>query len=195
MAAEIRLFDTAGRRLYMNAAERTALLAAAQHARRDVRTLCHTLHYTGVRVSEALALRPSRVDLAERALIIRSLKKRARIVHRAIPVPEGYLDTLDMVHGIREAQRAKRDPLLWPWTRQHAWRLVKTVMAEAGIDTRQPHASPKGLRHGFAIAALAKDVPLPVTQKIMGHADIKTTAIYLNAVGVEQREFAARMWD
>jgi hypothetical protein len=31
--------------------------------------------------------------------------------------------------------------------------------------------------------------------KWMGHADIKTTAIYANALGEEQRAIAARMWD
>jgi hypothetical protein len=36
----------------------------------------------------------------------RKLKKRRRGVFRAVPVPPELLDTLDMVHGIREAQRA-----------------------------------------------------------------------------------------
>lgn len=200
MSAEIQLYDTQGKRLYLNAEERAAFVAAALQERREVRTLCQTLYYTGVRISEALELVPSRVDLKDRAVIIRSKKKRRqadgtpRIVHRAIPVPEDYLDILDLVHGIKAAQRAKTDDLLWPWTRQHAWRLVKAVMQAAGIDTRQPHASAKGLRHGFGIHALSKDVPLPVVQRMMGHADLKTTAIYLNAVGIEQRDFAARMW-
>jgi len=195
MAAEIRLFDNTGQRLYVTASERAAFLAAAQQQRRNVRTFCYTLHYTGARISEVLALRPSTVDLAGRVVIIRSLKKRAKIVYRAVPVPEDYLDALDMVHGLREARQPRDNAPLWPWTRQHAWRLVKTVMAAAGIDTRQRHGTAKGLRHGFAIAALAKDVPLPIVQKMMGHADIKTTAIYLDAIGLERRDFAARMWD
>ena len=145
MAAEIRLFDNAGRRLYINAAERAAFLAAAQEQHRTVRTFCYTLHYTGARISEVLALRPSKVDLAERAVIFCSLKKRANIVHRAVPVPDGYLDSLNMVHGLREARRAKDDVRLWPWTRQHAWRLVKAVMAAAGIDTHERYGTAKGL--------------------------------------------------
>jgi hypothetical protein len=59
MAAEIRLFDNAGRRLYVNAAERAAFLAAAQEQRRTVRTFCYTLHYTGARISEVFAARQS----------------------------------------------------------------------------------------------------------------------------------------
>ena len=46
------------------------------------------------------------IDLPGRAVVIESLKRRRRGVFRAVPVPPELLDTLDMVHGIREAQRA-----------------------------------------------------------------------------------------
>lgn len=64
-----------------------------------------------------------------------------------------------MGHGIRDAQRRQAaqalDTRLWPWHRSHAWRLVKAVMAEASINTGQPHATPKGLRHAYGIAAIS----------------------------------------
>ena len=66
-------------------------------------------------------------------------------------------------------------------------------MAEAGIEG--PQACPKGLRHGFGIAAVAAGVPLPTIAAVLGHADIATTAIYTTAVGTEARDFLARMWD
>ena len=55
-------------------------------APRDVRTFCATLHATGCRVSEALALTAERVDLAGRVATFESLKKRRRGVFRAVPV-------------------------------------------------------------------------------------------------------------
>ena len=192
---EIQLYDIEGKRLYLTAEERQAFYDAAMEEDRIVRTFCHTLHDTGVRISEALALRPSKVDLSEKALIIKSLKKRDKIIYRAVPVQESYLDTLDLVHAIRDAQKRKKIKPLWGWSRMHAYRLVKDVMHKAGIDTDLPHATPKGLRHGFAIYALSKDVPLNMVSKWLGHADVKTTSIYVNAVGVEQRDFASRMWN
>ncbi len=45
------------------------------------------------------------IALSGRAVVLESLKKRRRGVFRAVPVPPELLDTLDMVHGIREAQR------------------------------------------------------------------------------------------
>ena len=65
-------------------------------------------------------------------------------------------------------------------------------MAQAGV--RGPHASPKGLRHGFGVAAVTAGVPLNLVQKWLGHAQLSTTAIYADAVGEEEHVIAARMW-
>jgi len=40
--SEMRLFDTQRNRLYMNAEERAAVLAAARLQKREIRTFCET---------------------------------------------------------------------------------------------------------------------------------------------------------
>jgi site-specific recombinase XerD len=55
-------------------------------------------------------------------------------------------------------------------------------------------AMPKGLRHGFGVHAVQSGVPLPLLQRWMGHASLKTTAIYLNVIGPEEISFAERRW-
>lgn len=193
----MRLYDAAGNRLYLTAGERAQFLDAASKAPPPVRTFCETLAYTGCRISEALELVPKRIQLDERQVVFRSLKKRRSDVYRAVPVPFDYLDRLNMVHGIREAQKhSKRsEELLWEWTRQHATtKVIKSVMIEAGIPGG-PHRTAKGLRHAFGVNAITRNVPLNMVQKWLGHADIKTTAIYANAIGAEEQEIAARMWD
>ena len=116
-----------------------------------------TLAYAGCRPSEALALTADRVDLAAGVLVFESLKKRRSGVFRAVPVPPALLEALNnMVCGIRELQahRGKGHGIrLWPWSRMTGWRAVHAVMAAAGLDG--PHASPKGLRHGFGVAAVS----------------------------------------
>ena len=72
--------------------------------------------------------------------------------------------------------------------------LVKDVMKQAGI-TAGLHATPKGLRHGFGLHAIRCGLPLNLVQRWLGHSSMTTTAIYLQAMGQEEREFAARMWD
>jgi integrase len=57
-----------------------------------------------------------------------------------------------------------------------------------------PHATPKGLRHAFGLHAIRSGVPLNLVQRWLGHASMNTTAIYLDAIGHEEREIASRMW-
>ncbi len=146
--SEMRLFDTKGNRLYLTMPERAAFLDAARAAPPEVRTLAETLAYTGCRLSEALELVPKRVQLDEGRIVFRSLKKRREDVYRAVPVTPEYLDTLNIVHRIRDAQKSKRranEPLL-TWTRQHtSSEIVKRLMITAGIAVGA-HRTAKGLR-------------------------------------------------
>lgn len=191
------LYDREGHRLYLTAEERLAFLEAARRAERTVRTFCTVLHDTGARISEALALTPDRVDFSGKALVFETLKKRRRGVYRAVPVPEGTLDTLDMVHGLRHRQRgqggAGAGSVIWGWSRMTAWRRVMVVMEAAGIEDG-PHKCPKGLRHGYGVHAISSGVPLNMLSKWMGHASLEVTSIYANALGEEQHNIAARMW-
>ncbi len=191
----MQLYTPEGARKYLTAAERDAFLREADLADRAVRTLCMTLAYAGCRLSEALALTADRVDLAAGVLVFESLKKRRIGVYRAVPVPPALLEALNMVHGIRElhGRRGKGGGVrLWPWSRMTGWRAVHAVMAAAGLDG--PHASPKGLRHGFGVAAVTAGIPLNLLQRWLGHAQLTTTAIYADAVGAEEKDIARRMW-
>jgi integrase/recombinase XerD len=130
-----------------------------------------TLAYAGCRLSEALALTADRVDLAAGVLVFESLKKRRTGIYRSVPVPPALLEALDLVHGIREAQARRgkgRSERLWPCSRMTGWRAVHAAMAAAELDG--PHASPKGLRHGFGVAAVSAGIPLNLVQKWLGHA-------------------------
>lgn len=99
------------------------------------------------------------------------------------------------MHNIRQAQQARerrRTQRLWSWGRATGWRRVKEVMGAANIQG--PQATPKGLRHGFGVAAVQASIPLNLVQKWLGHAQLSTTAIYADAVGAEEQGLAARMW-
>lgn len=189
------LYDALGKRKYLTVSERRAFLHVAKETMPPrVATFCATLVHTGVRISEALELAPARVDLDSGIVIARSLKKRRGGVYRAIPVPTEYINELELVHSIRDAQthegRSQRP--IWTWCRTTGWQLVKKAMHLAEIQG--PQATPKGLRHGFAIAALQSGVPLNVVSKWLGHSRLQTTAIYADAVGDEEQAFAERMW-
>jgi integrase len=192
------LFNTAGKRLYLTDSERKKFLAAADQEERQVRTFCYVLAHTGCRISEALQLVGERVDFSAGALVFESLKKRRKGIYRAVPVPPKVLDMLEMVHGLKDkkknkaAAKDKFPPPLWDFGRTTAWKKVLEVMKAAGV--KGPQATPKGLRHGFGVAAIQAGIPLNLLQRWLGHAQLTTTAIYANAVGPEERNIAARMW-
>lgn len=190
------LYDLAGNRKYLTEDERRDFLRAADRATRKVRTFCYLLHYTGCRISEGLALTADRVDFANGSIVFETLKKRRPGIYRAVPVPPSFLDALELVHNVRQVEaRRGRGPKvkLWPWERTTAWRHVKEVMERAGLG-EGPQVSPKGLRHGFGVAAVVNNIPLNLLQKWLGHAQLTTTAIYADAVGAEEKNIASRMW-
>jgi integrase/recombinase XerD len=189
-SSAMRLHDAQGHRLYLTAGERDAFRTAADASPRVTRTFGLTLFYTGCRISEALELTADRVDFRDRSLTFRSLKKRRQHVYRSVPVPEAFLDVLNLVHGIREGHAKGR---LWGWTRKTGYNHITAVMTKAALSG--PQATPKGLRHGYAVACIEKGIPLNIVQELLGHAQMTTTAIYAHAVGAERRSIVARLWE
>jgi integrase/recombinase XerD len=187
------LHDARGRK-YLTSGERKRFAEAANCAPSRIRLFCWVLLWSGGRLSEVLALTPSSIDLEVGAANIESLKRRARGIIRQVPMPRRLLLDLDREFKLG---MARRDPFLarrrlWPWSRTTAWRRVKKVMAAAGISGLC--AMPKGLRHAFGVNAFQTKVPPHLVQRWLGHASLRTTAIYGDVIGREERLIAARMW-
>jgi len=192
--AGMSLHGSTGGRKYLNAAERRRFITAARRADPATRLFCFVLRWSGGRISEILALTPASIDIESGVASIETLKRRKRGIVREVPLPPYVLQALNRVFRLTVAQR---DPQLaatriWRWSRTTAWRRVKEVMAGAGIAGLA--AMPKGLRHGFGVNAFQASVPPHLVQKWLGHASLRTTTIYGDVVGPDERAFAARMW-
>lgn len=191
----LSLFCQSGSRKYLNAAERRRFLESAQQLPPPERLFCQVLALSGARISEVLALTPASIDIESGVASIRTLKRRKRGIVRQVPLPADVLEELDHEFGVRDAQR---DPLfanerIWRFRRTTAWRRVKEVMAAAGVAGTP--ATPKGLRHAFGVNAFQSNVPPHLVQRWLGHASLRTTSIYGDVVGPDERAFAARMWE
>ncbi|MBG6148067.1 integrase [Labrenzia sp. EL_142] len=190
MDGGLQLYAPDGRRLYLNGSERLSFLEAAERSPDRIGLLCRVIAYSGCRLSEALSLTAQSFQVQTGVVSIRSLKKRDKIVFREIPLPQSLVEDLGKVFAAEFA--GDQAAPLWSVSRSTAWRHLKHVMSVAGITG--PQANPKGLRHAYGIHAIASNVPLHMLQRWLGHADMKTTAIYAQAVGPEERQIAARMW-
>jgi len=101
-------------------------------------------------------------------------------------------------------QRAREDERLLDDCRQ-AWQSggieSRELLRKIGYTSpeslvaifRGAQACPRGLRHGFGVAALQSAVPLHLIQRWMGHTRL-STAIYLDVCGPEEIAFARRFW-
>ena len=183
----MRLYSKQANRLYLNEAERIYFRCFAEIQRENTQFLCLILLYTGCRLSEALNLRLSDIQIDEGCIAIKSLKKRNKHHVRQVPVPQSLLHDIYVEFGNQPASLK-----LFSFSRTTAWTRVKYVMSIAGIEGQ--HATPKGLRHSFGVHCAFANVAMTLCQKWMGHADIKTTAIYYQIVGKEELEMAKRMW-
>jgi hypothetical protein len=184
------IYSSNGHRKYLTQDETKRFLTSAKQSDIIVYSFCWFIAATGCRISEALAIRIDSIDFENRNVVIECLKKRGRQVYRSVPLPS---DLLRALKGLPTPQAGTiMEQRLWPWSRMTGYRRICEVMRAAGLHGT--HATPKGLRHGFGVSAIQAGVPLNLVQRWLGHADIKTTAIYTNATGPEERAIAARMW-
>jgi len=190
----INLYEPSGGRKYLNAAERARFTRAARLAPPEIRLFCLVLSFSGGRISEILALTPAAIDIDSGVANIITLKRRRRGLVRQVPLPRKVLGELNAAFHLRRQQRNPDSACrrIWRWSRTTAWRRVKEVMAEANITGSS--AMPKGLRHGFGVNAFQSFVPPHLVQRWLGHASLRTTAIYAEVMGPEERAFAMRMW-
>lgn len=189
------LFTIEGKRKYLTAEEQGRFMAAANaHERAEVRTFCLTLAYTGCRISEALELTPERVDLSDKSITFRTLKQRNKVKYRSVPCPDTLLDAIELVHSVRKARRSKKMKCvaLWSWGRTQATKHIWAVMEAADISG--DHATPKGLRHGFGVRMAMQTRNPRLVQKLLGHSNLETTAIYMDLVGDEARAEVVGAW-
>jgi hypothetical protein len=182
------VYNNDGQRKYLTKTEIESFLKTASRHGGAVYGFCWIMAVTGCRISEALSLNESSIDFEAKQVIILCLKKRSRRVFRAIPLPDDLLRRIQIWMNTGVLPREK----FWPWSRMTAYRRIRQVMREAGLNAS--YATPKGLRHGFAVRAIQSNVPLNLVQRWLGHADIKMTAIYASAMGPEERELASRLW-
>jgi site-specific recombinase XerD len=151
------------------------LLSNAQGDNRDA---FYILLHTGMRIGELINLEWSDVDFKRRKIAVR--RKTDWIpkgTERDIPIADGAYDIL-----YRRSKQLSDSGSTYVFpSNDHAdmrrrikRALVSTAKRSGFPDITKIHT----LRHTFASHLVMKGVDLPTVQKLMGHADIKTTMVY-----------------
>ena len=145
---------------------------------------------TGLRVSEALALRrvALRQDRKPPIIVVRadSPDNKAR-KGREVPVPAGLVKSLPGLASFHSKDRSR--PML-DITRQWVADSMKRAAADAGIDSARAH--PHAFRHTYGRNCVLREVPVPVLQKWLGHQSLKDTQCYVKLAGAHH-EWVSRL--
>jgi integrase/recombinase XerD len=153
-------------------------------AQRD-RALLELLYGTGIRISEAVGLDLSDLDLEDGML--RVLGKGSK--ERVVPVGRGARTALEVYlrdgrlalrsararRSVRDSDAVMLNARGGRISRQSCWAIVRRAGERGGIDA---HLSPHVLRHSCATHMLDHGADLRVVQELLGHASISTTQVY-----------------
>lgn len=144
-------------------------------------TIIETLYGSGLRVSELVGLRISRISLADEAMIVEGKGNKQRMVPlspRAIELIAQYLEQ----RGSLAIKPSGEDILFLnrrgaPLSRVMVFYIIRDLAEMAGISKT---VSPHTLRHSFATHLLEGGANLRAIQEMLGHESISTTEIYLH---------------
>ena len=175
----------------LTATEAQTILDACDHLRD--RFLFAVLFDTGMRIGEALGLRHEDLAAAESQITVRprindngarSKSRRPRTIPVSAELVRLYADYLHLEYGDLDSDYVFVN--LWgrpyghPLTYTAVYDLVKRLRRRTGIDF-----DPHWYRHTAATRMLRDGVPIEVVSKLLGHADITTTAAVYGHLSAE----------
>lgn len=145
------------------------------------RAIIETLYGSGLRVSELVGLRLSRLMLSDQCVLVEGKGSKQRLVPLSpvsIALIGDYLeqrirgpikpDSADILFLNRRGGQMSRVMVFY---------IIRDLAEAAGITH---HVSPHTLRHSFATHLLEGGANLRVIQALLGHESIATTEIYLH---------------
>ncbi|MCL6424336.1 site-specific integrase [Brachybacterium sp. JHP9] len=175
----------------LTATEVQTILDACDHLRD--RFLFAVLFDAGMRIGEALGLRHEDISAAESQVTVRprfndngarTKSRSPRTVPVSAELVRLYADYLHLEYGDLESDYVFVN--LWgrphghPLTYAAVYDLVKRLRRRSGIDF-----DPHWYRHTAATRMLRDGVPIEVVSKLLGHADITTTATVYGHLSAE----------
>ena len=145
---------------------------------------------TGLRVSEALALR--RVDLRlgqdPPIIVVRADSPGNKAKKgREVPVPA---DLVESLHDLASFHNKDRQRPMLDISRWRLSQVMKETALEVGIDPARAH--PHAFRHTYGRNCVLRGIPIPVLQKWLGHQSLKDTQRYVELAGAHH-EWVSRL--
>lgn len=124
---------------------------------------------SGIRIGEAMTLKPSDVSIAHREAYVKGKGRSFRKV---------YFGDMTAIFLDAYMQGKQFPSSLFPNSRrEYNWEVHNALKPFVGVAKVSPHV----LRHTFATESISNGMPLDVLQDALGHKSIETTMVYLHS--------------
>lgn len=164
-------------RIYLTLEECEQVIKAITHP--IVKHIVSTMIYSGMRITECISLQIEDVDFDRNVFHIRNTKGK---VDRLVPMHEKLqkqlLDFRDELSTLSEYGRFFATKKTGKVSAQYVNTVLKDACKKLGLSSKVTNHS---LRHSFASNLINKNVSLVHVQKLLGHADLRTTSVYTHA--------------
>ncbi len=162
------------------------------------RALIIVLYRGGLRIAEALLLKPKDVDVDVDTGAVRVLRGKGEKA-RTVAIDPASVAVVQRWLEVRSNLGIRNNHALFctlaggstsaPYVRQ----MLKRMALRAGIEKR---VTPHNLRHTMAAQLAAEGVPINVIQRALGHSNAATTSRYLDHIAPQQviDAMRARIW-
>jgi integrase/recombinase XerD len=142
-------------------------------------TLAMVLLDTGLRIAETLNLEREHVDLDAMALRVLGKGQKIRLVPISVQGRKALFRWLSrsdgrLVFGTKQGRQ---------WSQRNAHRDLTALCRSLGITA--PRVNPHAFRHCFAVSYIRNGGDIYRLSRILGHASIATTQLYLRSMGLE----------
>jgi site-specific recombinase XerD len=144
------------------------------HAVRD-RAILELLYGSGIRRAEVANLTLDSLDFLQRTAIVNGKGNKRRMV----PLTEASISAMQLYLHVRPAAEDDAFFLSNRNTKlglRQVWKIVKDYAVAGGV----PRASTHAMRHSFATHFIEGGGDLSSLQRLLGHASIATTQIYID---------------
>lgn len=150
------------------------------------------LIYYGLRASDIVNLKFNDINWETNKISINQIKNQQTLT---LPlIDEVKFPLLDYIKNARNESIDKNyilTTLLAPYQKYKASALeghITTLMNKAGIDYSNKHHGPHAFRHSLATNMINTNVPVEQIKEILGHENIRSTAIYITKDSTHLRE-------
>ena len=150
------------------------------------RAILEIMYACGLRVSEAVELRISDVDVDSGILTCKGKGSKTR----RVPVGKSAVEWLKRYLIFRRKKENAEINNLFvsfsgkPINRQTIFKFIKEYAGKVGLEDVSPHT----LRHSFATHLIQNRADVRSVQELLGHADISTTQVYTHITDTHLRE-------